>query len=140
MKNLTKTRTWLHNGIDLIPLKMALGKIGSSVAGLAALGAAFAAPEKADAQDVILANAESPQVAAIMEDFRACVDGAIAVTAPSVAPDIDDATRKLVFDTMVDQCDRSRVAQLGTYAAEQRMEDRTNAIIAGAKEEAGIKS
>ncbi|MFK7966950.1 MAG: hypothetical protein AB8C46_23570 [Burkholderiaceae bacterium] len=147
MINLTKTRSLLHNGDDLIPLKMALGKIGSSVAGLAALGAALAAPEKADAQDVVLAAAENPEIAAIMADFRTCVDGAIAATDPQLVPDVDDATRKLVFDTMVDLCDSSRSAQMRTHAANQRITDAderaeeiTRSIIEGAKAEVGIKS
>lgn len=117
-----------------------------SVAGVVALGV-LAVPEWTDAQEVRLATAEPTVIVTIINDFRACVDGAVAVTRPSVAPNIDDATRNLVFDTMVESCDAIRDAQIAGLNARQKsatldaeMEARTDAIINGAKAELGIKS
>ena len=50
MINLTKNGIWLHNEIDLISLKMTLGKIGTGVAAFGLLAAATAA-EAGEAHD-----------------------------------------------------------------------------------------
>ena len=43
-----------------------------------------------------------------MDQFRACVDGAVVATDPDLVPGVDADTRKLVFDTMVEGCEEIR--------------------------------
>ena len=68
------------------------------------------------------------------------MDGAIAATDPELVPGVDDATRKLVFDTMVEGCEGIQEAQLRGAEADARAEEITRSIIEGAKREVGIES
>lgn len=147
LKCLTNSPTHLYNGVDSIPNIMAFGKIGFAVAGAAAL-TTLSFQDSAEAQDnTVLAAAESPQLQAVIAEYRQCIDGAVAATDPKLVPGVDDATRKLVFDTMVEGCESIKQSGVRILAAQQRIEtaDReidaiTRSIIEGAKAEVGIKS
>ena len=138
MINLTKITLRLYNGLDIIPYIMGGGQLVFGAALAAGLGAAA---EQVDAQEnTVLAAAESPAVEAILKEFRQCVDGAITATDPKLVPGVDDATRTLVFNTMVEGCEGIKSAQLKGAAADARAEEITRSIIEGAKAEVGIKS
>ena len=95
-----------------------------------------ASPEVAASDDA--ERSHSDAVAAIVEDFRACVAEAVAVTTPDIVPDKD--VRRVAFETILESCEGSRDAKLRGLAAEAEMEAITDSIIRGAKDELGIRS
>ena len=145
MINLTYSSIRLYNTVDLIPYIMGGRQLVFGAALAAGLGAAA---EQVEAQDkTVLAAAESPQLQAVIAEYQQCVDGAVAATDPELVPDVDDVTRKLVFDTMVEGCESIKQSGVRILAAQQRIgtADReidaiTRSIIEGAKAEVGIKS
>ena len=140
MINLTKFRQFLRLRVDPAPFIMNFGKIGSGVVLGLTLAAALINPEGVTAQDkkLLAVMPENPTVAAIVANYKRCVDEAAAVTTPEMIP--DPVICRMGFDAIVEECDGIKDAQLKGLELDARMEARTNAIIAGAKKEIGLES
>ena len=129
MKKLTKIARSIHNGVDLIPLKMGFGKIGSGIAGAALL---FQASGEAVADNHIpgLEHLGEQVVAQISANYRECVQTNLGVL---------DMNNNGVIDTAVDPgigmseaslmkdlnggCDEVMANQIRAANADQRIDE-----------------
>lgn len=129
-QNLTKARILVDNGREVIPSKMGLGKLGSSLGALAIGAAVSAMPAKAEAQEVTRNDTQFPEVTpvtyeipatvqAALDEYRSYLEEAAAVTTPEIIPDRD--VRELGFNVLAEQCEEGRELNLENIAIKQRI-------------------
>ncbi len=129
MINLTKTRTWLHNGIDLIPLKMALGKIGSGAVGaLMAFGAVGEAA--ADGHEALVERIDPAVLEQIQANYQACVQDALKGSDWDGNFRIEGEEAAFYHNEALPLCDDRAESQLNIAVAEQRIAQTNDDLMA----------
>lgn len=120
MINLTKTRSWLHNRIDLISLEMALGKIGSGAVGaFMALGVVGEAA--ADGHDALVDRIDPAVLEQIQSNYQACVQDALKGSDWDGNFRIEGEEAQHYHSFALPSCDRSAESQLNTALAGQQI-------------------
>lgn len=132
MINLTKTRSWLHNGIDLIPLKMALGKIGSSVVG-AVMAFGTVGEAAADGHEALVERIDPAVLEQIQANYQICVQDALKGSDWDGNFRIEGEEAAFYHNEALPLCDESAESQLNIAISEQQIAH-ANARIANANE------